>query len=77
MLHRARRHGRPVRVDENIREARCVPGPPRSRARAVLIPCSHTVTLAASGLFLVFGVVYLYEALLSIDPETTDFHPDP
>ncbi|EIW65354.1 UPF0016-domain-containing protein [Trametes versicolor FP-101664 SS1] len=35
------------------------------------------VTLAASGLFLVFGVVYLYEALLSIDPETTDFHPDP
>ncbi|KAL1940529.1 hypothetical protein VTO73DRAFT_7964 [Trametes versicolor] len=35
------------------------------------------VTLAASGLFLVFGVVYLYEALLAIDPETTDFHPDP
>ncbi|KAI0364926.1 UPF0016-domain-containing protein [Pilatotrama ljubarskyi] len=33
------------------------------------------VTLAASGLFLLFGVVYLYEALLSIDPETTDFHP--
>ncbi|KAI0641238.1 hypothetical protein C8Q79DRAFT_992590 [Trametes meyenii] len=35
------------------------------------------VTLAASGLFLLFGVVYLYEALLSIDPETADFHPVP
>ncbi|KAI0770892.1 hypothetical protein BD413DRAFT_476469 [Trametes elegans] len=33
------------------------------------------VTFAASGLFLLFGVVYLYEALLAIDPETTDFHP--
>ncbi|KAH9852348.1 UPF0016-domain-containing protein [Lenzites betulinus] len=33
------------------------------------------VTLAASALFLLFGVVYLYEALLAIDPETTDFHP--
>ncbi|CDO70291.1 hypothetical protein BN946_scf184603.g2 [Trametes cinnabarina] len=32
------------------------------------------VTLAASGLFLLFGVVYLYEALLSIDPETVDLH---
>ena len=30
---------------------------------------------AASALFLLFGVVYLYEALLSIDPEATDFHP--
>ena len=35
----------------------------------------YTVTLAASALFLLFGVVYLYEALLSIDPEVTDFHP--
>ncbi|KAI0638743.1 UPF0016-domain-containing protein [Trametes polyzona] len=33
------------------------------------------VTLAASGLFLLFGVVYLYEALFAIDPETKDFHP--
>ncbi|KAH9885599.1 UPF0016-domain-containing protein [Cubamyces lactineus] len=33
------------------------------------------VTFAASALFLLFGVVYLYEALLSIDPEATDFHP--
>ncbi|KAI8969685.1 hypothetical protein BD414DRAFT_581841 [Trametes punicea] len=33
------------------------------------------VTLAASALFLLFGVVYLYDALLAIDPETTDFHP--
>ncbi|KAI9062324.1 UPF0016-domain-containing protein [Trametes sanguinea] len=32
------------------------------------------VTLAASGLFLLFGVVYLYEALLSIDPDSVDLH---
>lgn len=52
---------------------------PASKSRACSTDSrpSHTVTLAASGLFLVFGVVYLYEALLSIDPETTDFHPDP
>ncbi|KAI0762337.1 UPF0016-domain-containing protein [Fomes fomentarius] len=31
------------------------------------------VTLAASALFLLFGVVYLYEAF--VDPETSDFHP--
>ncbi|OBZ79361.1 GDT1-like protein C17G8.08c [Grifola frondosa] len=33
------------------------------------------VTLAGSALFLIFGVVYLYEAFLSIDPDTTDFDP--
>ena len=34
-----------------------------------------TVTLAASALFLLFGVVYLYEAFLAIDPEAADLHP--
>ncbi len=33
----------------------------------------NAVTLAASALFLLFGVVYLYEAF--VDPETSDFHP--
>jgi len=33
------------------------------------------VTLAGSVLFLLFGVIYLYEAFLSIDTETADFNP--
>ncbi|EMD41275.1 hypothetical protein CERSUDRAFT_42017 [Gelatoporia subvermispora B] len=33
------------------------------------------VTLAGSGLFLLFGIIYLYEAFLSIDAETSDFRP--
>ncbi|KAH9911572.1 uncharacterized protein BXZ73DRAFT_56872 [Epithele typhae] len=33
------------------------------------------VTLAASALFLLFGVVYLYEAFAAIDPEAADLHP--
>ena len=34
-----------------------------------------TVTLAASGLFILFGIVYFYEAFLSIDPDKADLHP--
>ncbi|EJF58520.1 hypothetical protein BD309DRAFT_877829 [Dichomitus squalens] len=33
------------------------------------------VTLAASGLFLLFGIVYLYEAFLPIDTDKADLHP--
>lgn len=33
------------------------------------------VTLAASALFILFGIVYFYEAFLSIDPDKTDLHP--
>ncbi|GBE78772.1 UPF0016-domain-containing protein [Sparassis latifolia] len=32
------------------------------------------VTLAGSALFLIFGISYLYEAFLSIDPDDADFH---
>ncbi|KAM5542313.1 hypothetical protein V8D89_004186 [Ganoderma adspersum] len=33
------------------------------------------VTLAASALFILFGIVYFYEAFLSIDTDKADLHP--
>ena len=52
--------------------------PLSASARTYLVDFSTfvlTVTLSASALFLLFGVVYLYEAFLAIDPEAADLHP--
>ena len=73
MLYRARCDGWTVCVHQDLREAWYVPS--RSECDVILILSAIAVTLAASALFLLFGVVYLYEALL--DPESSDFHPVP
>lgn len=58
--------------------------PPRSQSNMVctfvysnvdcswLIPCFSSVTFAGSALFILFGIIYLYEAFLSIDIDVSD-----
>lgn len=75
VLHSSRCNRGPIRVHKNIRKTWCV----AFGSSWLSFPLIHSfaVTLAGSALFLLFGIIYLYEAFLSIDIDVTDFSYNP
>lgn len=75
MLHGTCSNRGPIRVHKNIRKTWCVVV--GSSWSSFPLIHSFAVTLAGSALFLLFGIIYLYEAFLSIDIDVTDFSYNP